>query len=474
MISLLSSTLTFLYYSSTLFLLSVILSRLCCFWRRRSRRKLVVGLFHPYCNDGGGGERVLWKTVVALSEASRGMVDIVIYSGDQNITGTEILKNAYTTFGIEVQPEMVRFVFLRSRFLVEASLWPRFTILGQSVGSFFLGLEALLWCCPDVFFDTMGYSFTYPVFSLLGGSQVAAYVHYPTISSDMLRKVSSAEESFNNKGLVSSSPLLTQFKSMYYRFFFVLYSVMGWFPSLVTANSSWTKHHIEYLWNRQDVNLVFPPVDCSGLKALPSSPRKDIIVSVAQFRPEKNHKLQIKVFAQFLAEVGRGDIQLVLIGSVRKNNQGDVDRVQALRKLSNELGVESQVQIKVGVSNDELKEWLGCSLCGLHTMSDEHFGISVVELMAAGVIPIANNSAGPKEDIVVPFQGERTGYLCTTQDEYVRALVEIFCHRAADSRNKSMQTAARASVSKFSEQYFANAIVENLSKVPLLKKVLMS
>ena len=34
-------------------------------------------------------------------------------------------------------------------------------------------------------------------------------------------------------------------------------------------------------------------------------------------------------------------------------------------------------------------------------MRDEHFGICNVEYMAAGVIPIAHDSAGPKEDIVV-------------------------------------------------------------------------
>ena len=28
--------------------------------------KLVVGFFHPYCNAGGGGERVLWIAIKAL------------------------------------------------------------------------------------------------------------------------------------------------------------------------------------------------------------------------------------------------------------------------------------------------------------------------------------------------------------------------------------------------------------------------
>lgn len=29
----------------------------------------------------------------------------------------------------------------------------------------------------------MGYAFTFPIFSILGGCKVIAYVHYPTIST---------------------------------------------------------------------------------------------------------------------------------------------------------------------------------------------------------------------------------------------------------------------------------------------------
>jgi hypothetical protein len=27
---------------------------------RARKQRRVTGFFHPYCNDGGGGERVLW------------------------------------------------------------------------------------------------------------------------------------------------------------------------------------------------------------------------------------------------------------------------------------------------------------------------------------------------------------------------------------------------------------------------------
>lgn len=32
----------------------------------RSHKETVVGFFHPYCNSGGGGERVLWAAVSAI------------------------------------------------------------------------------------------------------------------------------------------------------------------------------------------------------------------------------------------------------------------------------------------------------------------------------------------------------------------------------------------------------------------------
>lgn len=32
----------------------------------RSPKETVVGIFHPYCNAGGGGERVLWAAVNAI------------------------------------------------------------------------------------------------------------------------------------------------------------------------------------------------------------------------------------------------------------------------------------------------------------------------------------------------------------------------------------------------------------------------
>ncbi|CAN6814901.1 unnamed protein product [Brassica oleracea] len=54
------------------------------------------------------------------------------------------------------------------------------------------------------------------------------------------------------------------------------------------------------------------------------------------------------------------------------------------------------------------------------------YGISVVAYMtAAGAIPIAHNSAGPKMDIVLEEDGQRTGFLAETVEEYAEAILDI-------------------------------------------------
>jgi alpha-1,2-mannosyltransferase len=85
---------------------------------------------------------------------------------------------------------------------------------------------------------------------------------------------------------------------------------------------------------------------------------------------------------------------------------------------------QDNVDFIVNAPYSEVIERLGKSSIGLNTMQDEHFGINVVEFMvgcrlsftqleaehqAAGLIPVVHASAGPKMDIVVPYQSAQTG-----------------------------------------------------------------
>jgi alpha-1,2-mannosyltransferase len=91
---------------------------------------------------------------------------------------------------------------LERRKWVEAKTYPRFTIIGQSLGSMILAWEALSKLTPLIFLDTSGYAFTY-VLARAAGSFVMCYTHYPTISTDMLERVRSRASLYNNDVRIS-------------------------------------------------------------------------------------------------------------------------------------------------------------------------------------------------------------------------------------------------------------------------------
>lgn len=182
------------------------------------KKKVVVSFFHPYCNAGGGGERVLWVAIRSLQQKYEN-VKIIVYTGDVDATKEEILKKAKNTFNVVVDERNVEFVLLERRRWIHAEKYPYFTLLGQSLGSIWLGLEAVAKYPPDVFIDSMGYAFVYPIFKWFAGCKVACYTHYPTISQDMLKRVQSRQFSHNNRSIVVRNPFLTWLKLVYYRLF---------------------------------------------------------------------------------------------------------------------------------------------------------------------------------------------------------------------------------------------------------------
>ena len=296
-----------------------------------------IAFFHPYCNDGGGGERVLWCAIQGLLERSQSL-NIAIYTGDSE-SGSVILSKANERFGISLDSNRIFFVRLASRPLLEAKYYPVFTLLGQSLGSVVVAFDALIRFVPEVFVDTMGCSFTYPVARYVFGCYVAAYVHYPTISTDMLSLVQRREATYNNRGFISRSAFWTGIKLAYYRLFAFAYGWCGRCSHVTMCNSSWTQAHIAHLW-RGCPAVVYPPCNTERLQRLPGGPREPLAVSIAQFRPEKNHALQLQAFALLRAEEGPGcAARLAIIGSCR--NADDEARVEALRRDIVRLGLQA-------------------------------------------------------------------------------------------------------------------------------------
>jgi alpha-1,2-mannosyltransferase len=121
--------------------------------------KGVIGFFHPFCNAGGGGERVLFAAILATQQRYPNSL-CVVYTGDHDASKDQIIANVRNRFNIHLNPARVCFLYLSTREYVLPSTWPQFTLLGQSLGSILVAWDAFTLLAPDIFVDTMGYAFT--------------------------------------------------------------------------------------------------------------------------------------------------------------------------------------------------------------------------------------------------------------------------------------------------------------------------
>ena len=68
--------------------------------------------------------------------------------------------------------------------------------------------------------------------------------------------------------------------------------------------------------------------------------------------------------------------KLILVGSCR--GLDDEQRVDELKQMVAEMGLQASVEFKLNVSFYELKKILQQTSVGLHTMWNEHFGIGLL------------------------------------------------------------------------------------------------
>ena len=359
----------------------------------------------------------------------------------------------------------------------------------------------------------MGYAFSLGLSKFLFPSiPTGAYVHYPTISTDMLGSLDSESHTHGlNAG--AGKGFKGAVKRQYWHLFARLYGWMGSDIDVVMANSSWTGSHIRSLWGprrakrgrKDDVTVVFPPCAVEELKRdidvsqASEQTRGRYLLYIAQFRPEKNHNLIIQAFADLLnphvpedgggSGYGKGERpRLVLVGSVRDSD--DATRVYQLRLLARELQVKDDVEFVCDAPWPQVLDWLRKSSIGVNGMWNEHFGIGVVEYQAAGLISVVNDSGGPKQDIVVDVDGEPTGTLkarssplarrcvtklisvkgfhASTASEYSAAFAKAL--QLSPENTLAMRLRARKSAKRFTEEAFASKWIEQAERLVTLQE----
>lgn len=449
-----------------------------------SVRYMFVGFFHPHSHGGGGGERVLYEAI-RHHQVSDPSIVCVVYTGDiepldHGVTKQVMLDKVKSLFGIELDPRRITFVPLRNVHLVRDNYWPAFTLAGQAFGANRLAYEAISKLVPDVFIDTAGHAFAYRAVKYFDKRvRVGAYVHYPTISTDMLQRVQQRRSGHTNPSWIAQSMPFTLAKYVYYRIFAAAYGSALRSADAIVCNGNWTRSHIQELiqyrmwrpWNTPllpPVQVVYPPCQTTQLRALPLENREvRSLLSIAQFRPEKEHEMQLRIVHGLLqkypklksATSSARALRLTLIGSCR--NDADRERVASLRMLAKELSIENHIEWCIDAPYELMLDKLSSANIGLSTMIDEHFGISVVEYMAAGLLTLSHASAGPLMDIAVPVNGSETGFHAHTLDEYVDTAYRLIM-MPTQSTLRIRQMARERVATMFSDEAFHRRWREHL------------
>lgn len=184
----------------------------------------------------------------------------------------------------------------------------------------------------------------------------------------------------------------------------------------IFVNSFFTKDFVDKEFGTNSV-VVYPPVEIHHKKIK----KENFILHVGRFRIKgfTNFKKQDVLVEQFkkLEKDGLKNWKLLMAVSV---NPGDEELFEEFRKSAN----GGNIEFLVNKTNTELWEIYSASKIYWHASGfgedldknpemAEHFGISTVEAMGSGCVPVVINAGGQKEIV----EDNVTGFLWNTLEE---------------------------------------------------------
>jgi glycosyltransferase involved in cell wall biosynthesis len=222
----------------------------------------------------------------------------------------------------------------------------------------------------------------------------------------------------------------------------------------IICNSSFTKKFIDKSFSVKS-EVVYPPVDVHEFMLSPKK-KENIILSVGRFDQIMNAKRQdilIEVFKK-MCDDGLGNWKLVLVGGLQ-HNKGEFLK---LEKMAFGYPVEFKVNAQWNELVDLYKKatiyWHGAGF-GIDDQNQpekvEHFGISIVEAMAAGCIPIVYDAGGVGEII----KNKSNGYLWQEKNQLAQMTLNMIntLVKEIDEVKKAQKTALKFSKEAFFKEF---------------------
>lgn len=225
---------------------------------------------------------------------------------------------------------------------------------------------------------------------------------------------------------------------------------------VVTANSRFTAEWIWRMWGRRS-RVVYSACD-----AMEAGSKDKVILSVGRFVADSamaHHKRQDVLVTAFRKMPWLHDAawELHLAGSSIAN-EGSMRYLASLRDAARGL----PVHFHPDAPGEELRTLYGRARLYWHAAGfgsspeklpfrQEHFGISIVEAMSAGAVPIVFDGGGPRETVISGVNGYRF-----RDEEGLAALTRQVLSNAAHERRLAMSAVATSR--KFSRAAFVRRV----------------
>lgn len=151
------------------------------------------------------------------------------------------------------------------------------------------------------------------------------------------------------------------------------------------ANSKWTASALRRTYGI-DAQVVYPPVTRSAAAPRPFGDRAAGYVCLGRLTPEKRTHEAITVVDE-LHDRGH-NVHLHIVGTGHGRYAASISAAAARRDYVTLHGHMPRIELEALLDEHKF---------GLHMMRNEHFGMAVAEMAAAGLLVLAHRSAGPME-----------------------------------------------------------------------------
>ena len=358
--------------------------------------KRKIAILHPHFGWGGGEAVCVWAIHALKDEFD---IDLIVTEKDVTIYK---INNFYETNFSDHDFNIINIFFPIRGYLLQNHLTQRYFKNNSKKYDFAISTN-----------NEMDF-----------GKKGIQYIHYPILKKgkkNILKKL--------YKKIVFSLSKY-QFKSMQ--------------NNLTLTNSLWTKRQIKKIYNLES-KVLYPSL-VGKFPLIKEEEKQEGFVCIGRITPAKEFEKVIEILSEVKKKFP--SITLDIIGYIEDKKY--------FKKIEDMVNKKSDwIKIRTNLSHKEIKESIIKFKYGIHGMKNEHFGIVILEMIKAGVIPFVANDGGQVEIV------DDENLIYRDKEDAVKKIEKILGNSLLQ---KKVFKKVQEQNKKFSKEVFAKQISEIVNK----------